>query len=229
MSFGTKNVVVEERKSLGIAYGILKLKIMDFNLKAAQSGKKMLEFMVEDDTPVGEDGYEYEGVFGKRKAVNRSGMVGASIYIDVDNDTNNTDLILKGLAVLADRTGCRAELDAVEGNDFLDYMKKAVKVIGNKYVYFVVRAEEYVSQSSGKVGINRTLKTWGKESPWIIFPVEGSTVVKEGNKQILTSADGKTFTWDKDNQYDYKPFVKPDEEIQANIAANAGTDDSLPF
>lgn len=181
------------------------------------------------DIVVGEDGYEYEGVFGKRKAVNKSGRIGANIYIDVDNDTNNTDLILKGLAVLADRTGCRAELDAVEGNDFLDYMKKAVKVIGNKYVYFVVRAEEYVSQSSGKVGINRTLKTWGKESPWIIFPVEGSTVVKEGNKQILTSADGKTFIWDKDNQYDYKPFVTPDEDIQADIAANAGTNDSLPF
>ena len=228
MNFGTKNVVNEERKSLGISYGILKLKIMDFNLKAAQSGKKMLEFMVEDDTPVGEDGYEYEGVFGKRKAVNKSGKVGASIYINVDNDTNNTDLILKGLAVLADRTGCRAELDAVEGNDFLDYMTKAVKVIGNKYAYFVVRAEEYVS-SAGKTGINRTLKTWGKDSPWIIFSVDGSTVVKEGNKQILTSADGKTFTWDKDNQYDYKPFVKPDAEIQQEIAGNLNEGDSLPF
>jgi hypothetical protein len=228
MSFGTKNVTVEERKSLGISYGILKLKIMDFNLKAAQSGKKMLEFLVEDDTPVGEDGYEYEGVLGKRKAVNKSGRVGASIYIDVDNDTNNTDLILKGLAALADKTGCRAELDAVEGNDFLDYMTKAVKVIGNKYVYFAVKAEEYVS-SAGKTGINRTLKTWGKESPWIIFPVDGSTVTKDGNKQILTSTDGKTFTWDKDNQYDYKPFVKPDEDIQADIAANNNPKDDLPF
>lgn len=228
MSFGTKNVTVEERKSLGISYGILKLKIMDFNLKAAQSGKKMLEFLVEDDNPVGEDGYEYEGVFGKRKAVNKSGRIGASIYIDVDNDANNTDLILKGLAVLADKTDCRAELDAVEGNDFLDYMTKAVKVVGNKYVYFVVRAEEYVS-SAGKTGINRTLKTWGKESPWIIFPVEGSTVVKDGNKQILTSTDGKTFTWDKDNQYDYKPFVKPDEDIQADITANSDSKSDLPF
>lgn len=228
MSFGTKNVTVEERKSLGISYGILKLKIMDFNLKAAQSGKKMLEFLVEDDNPVGEDGYEYEGVLGKRKAVNKSGRIGASIYIDVDNDTNNTDLILKGLAALADKTGCRAELDTVEGNDFLDYMTKAVKVVGNKYVYFAVKAEEYVS-SAGKTGINRTLKTWGKESPWIIFPVDGSTVTKDGNKQILTSTDGKTFTWDKDNQYDYKSFVKPDAEIQQEIASNLNEGDSLPF
>jgi hypothetical protein len=228
MSFGTKNVVNEERKSLGISYGILKLKIMDFNLKAAQSGKKMLEFLVEDDNPVGEDGYEYEGVLGKRKAANKSGRIGASIYIDVDNDTNNTDLILKGLAALADKTGCRAELDAVEGNDFLDYMTKAVKVVGNKYVYFAVKAEEYVS-SAGKTGINRTLKTWGKESPWVIFPVDGSTVTKDGNKQILTSADGKTFTWDKDNQYDYKPFVKPDADIQADIAGNSEPSSDLPF
>jgi hypothetical protein len=188
----------------------------------------MLEFLVEDDTSVGEDGYEYEGVLGKRKAANKSGRIGASIYIDVDNDTNNTDLILKGLAVLADKTGCRAELDAIEGNDFLDYMTKAVKVIGNKYVYFAVKAEEYVS-SAGKTGINRTLKTWGKESPWIIFPMDGSTVTKDGNKQILTSTDGKTFTWDKDNQYDYKPFVKPDAEIQQEIASNLNEGDSLPF
>ena len=39
MSFGTKSVVVEERKSLGISYGILKLALVDFNLKTAASGK----------------------------------------------------------------------------------------------------------------------------------------------------------------------------------------------
>ena len=128
MSFGTKNVQVEERKSLGISYGILKLKLMDFAFKTAQSGKKQLEFFVEDDTPVGEDGYEYEGVFGKRKAVNRSGRVGASIYFDIVNDTANIDIILKSLASLADKIGCRAELDAVEANDFEDYLKKALKV-----------------------------------------------------------------------------------------------------
>ena len=228
MSFGTKNVQVEERKSLGISYGILKLKLMDFAFKTAQSGKKQLEFFVEDDTPVGEDGYEYEGVFGKRKAVNRSGRVGASIYFDIVNDTANIDIILKSLASLADKIGCRAELDAVEANDFEDYLKKALKVVGNKYAYFAVKAEEYIS-STGKTGINRTFKTWGKDSPWIIFSVDGSTVVKEGNKQILTSADGKTFTWDKDNQYDYKPFVKPDADIQADIAGNSEPSSELPF
>ena len=61
MNFGTKSVNVEERKSLGISYGILKLKLMDFAFKKAQtSDKKQLEFFVEDDIPVGEDGYEYE-------------------------------------------------------------------------------------------------------------------------------------------------------------------------
>ena len=201
---------------------------MDFAFKTAQSGKKQLEFFVEDDTPVGEDGYEYEGVFGKRKAVNRSGRVGASIYFDIVNDTANIDIILKSLASLADKIGCRAELDAVEANDFEDYLKKALKVVGNKYAYFAVKAEEYIS-STGKTGINRTFKTWGKDSPWIIFAVDGSTVVKEGNKQILTSTDGKTFTWDKDNQYDYKPFVKPDADIQADIAGNSEPSSELPF
>lgn len=232
MSYGTKNVVVEEKKSLGIAYGILKLKIMDFNLKAAQSGKKMLEFMVEDDNPVGEDGYDLEGVFGKRKALNKSGRVAASIYIDIDNDTANTDLILKSLASLADKTGTRAALDAIEGNDFLDYMTKAIKVVGNQYAYFVIRAEEYISQSTGKVGINRILKSWGKDSPLIIFPVEGSTVTKEGNIQTLTTKDGKTFTWDKASVYDYKPIAKPDVDPVGSgdtFEAAPPVNNELPF
>ena len=234
MSFGTKNVVVEEKKSLGISYGILKLKLMDFAFKASTKSpeKKQLEFFVEDDTPVGEDGYEYEGVFGKRKAQNKSGRIAATIYFDPSNDTATTGTLLKSLATLADKTNCRAELDAVETDTFEDYLKKAFKVVGNKYAYFAIRAEEYISQSSGKVGINRSFKTWGKESPWIIFPVDGSTVTKEGNKQTLTSADGKTFTWDKDNQYDYKPFVKPDADplpIDVSGTSTAPNLNELPF
>lgn len=227
MNFGTKNVVNEERKSLGISYGILKLKIMDFNLKAAQSGKKMLEFMVEDDTPVGEDGYEYEGVFGKRKAQNKSGRISATIYFDPAIDTATTDSLLKSFATIADKTNCRAELDVVEADNLEDYLKKAVKVIGNKYAYFAVKAEEYISQSSGKVGINRSFKTWGKESPMIVFAVEGSEVTKDGNVHKLTAKDGKEFTWDKANIYDYKPVVKPDAEIQEEIVSDPTN--NLPF
>ena len=227
MSFGTKNVQVEERKSLGIAYGILKLKLMDFAFKTAQSGKKQLEFFVEDDTPVGEDGYTYTGVFGERKAQNRSGRVAASIYFDIENDSATTDVILKSLASLADKTGCREQLDIVEADSFEDYLKKALKVIGNKYAYFMVKAEEYISNTTGKVGINRSFKTWGKESPWIIFAVEGSEVVVTGGIHTLTDANGKVVTWDKNNVYDYKPVVKPDAEVQQEIVSDPTN--NLPF
>lgn len=228
--YGTKNVTVEEKKSLGISYGILKLKIMDFNLKkATSSDKKMLEFLVEDDNPVGEDGYEYEGVFGKRKAQNRQGRVAASIYIDIDKDTAATNIVLKSLASLAEKTNSRTELDAVSGNDFLEYLTKAIKTVGNKYVYLVVKAEEYINKTTGKVGINRTLKSWGKDAPLIIFPVEGSIVVKNGNTQTITTADGKTYTWDKSNTYDYKPVATPDAEVLNSQVPEAKPTDDLPF
>lgn len=230
MSYGTKDVQVEERKSLGIAFGILKLKIMDFNLKkATSSDKKMLEFFLEDDQPVKDDGYEYEGVFGKRKAQFRQGKAAASIYIDIEKDTAATDLILKSLASLADKTGTRAALDAVEANDFLDYLTKAIKAVGNQYAYFVVKAEEYINKTTGKVGINRTLKSWGKDAPLIIFPVEGSTVVKDGNTQTITTADGKTYTWDKSNTYDYKPVAKPDAETLNTQSTAPDVTSDLPF
>lgn len=232
MNFGTKSINVEERKSLGISYGILKLKLMDFAFKTAQSGKKQLEFFVEDDIPVGEDGYEYEGVFGKRKALNKSGRVGATIYFDTNNETEVNAFVGNFIVVLADKLDCRNELSALDEENFNsleDYLKKVMKVIGNKYIYLPTKAEEYVSQSTGKTGINRTFKYWGKDKPLIAFPVEGSVVTKDGNKQILTSADGKTFTWDKDNQYDYKPFVKPDAEIQEGIAGNSEPGSDLPF
>lgn len=229
MSFGTKSVVVEERKSLGIAYGILKLALKDFNLKTAASGKKQLEFLVEDDTPVGEDGYEYEGVLGKRKATNRSGRVGATIYFDI-NDAKVTDNVVKSFADIANKTGCREALDLVEASDFEDYLKKAFKVIGGKYVYFVVKAEEYIS-STGKAGINRTLKSWGKDAALMIFAAD-SEVVKNGDIQTLTTKEGKTITWDKNNTYDYKPVVVPDKEVEnaldiPGMSKNPG--DDIPF
>ena len=145
----------------------------------------------------------------------------------MDNDTVTTDIILKSLASLADKTGCREQLDAVEADNFEDYLKKALKVVGNRYAYFLVKAEEYISQSTGKVGINRSFKTWGKESPWIIFAVEGSEVTVTGSIHTLTDVNGKVVTWDKNNVYDYKPIVKPDAEIQEEITADPTN--NLPF
>ena len=233
MNFGTKSVNVEERKSLGISYGILKLKLMDFAFKKAQtSDKKQLEFFVEDDIPVGEDGYEYEGVFGKRKALNKSGRVGATIYFDTNNETEVNAFVNNFIVVLADKLDCRNELAALDEENFNsleDYLKKVMKVIGNKYIYLPTKAEEYVSQSTGKTGINRTFKYWGKDKPLIAFPVEGSVVTKDGNTQKIVTKEGKEFIWDKSNQYDYKPFVKPDAEIQEGIAGNSEPSSELPF
>lgn len=231
MSFGTKNVVVEERKSLGIAYGILKLKWMDFNFrKAMSSDKKQLEIFVEDDNPVGDDGYEYEGFFGKRKALNRTGKVSASIYIDLANDAENIDSLMKSFASLADKTNCREELDKVEADNFEDYVAKAFKVIGGKYAYFSVKAEEYINKNTGKSGLNRSFKSWGRNAPLTIFPVEGSEVVVTGNTQTITTEDGKTYTWDKNNEYDFKPVAVPDEDPVANApTADGKPTNDLPF
>lgn len=231
MSFGTKNVVVEERKSLGIAYGILKLKLVDFTLtpSANGSGNHSLQFIVEDDIPVGEDGYENEGIiYGKRKASNKSGRVQFEVPFNITEDAIKIGSLQDSLADLGNKTGCREELDAIVADTLEDYLKKVLKVIGNKYAYFVVKADEYINKNTGKAGIRRTFKSWKRDANLIIF-AEDSTVIKEGDTQTITSKDGKTYTWDKNNQYDYKPFVKPDAEIQEGIAGNSEPSSELPF
>lgn len=230
MSFGTKNVTVEERKSLGISYGILKLKLVDFTLTPSSngSGNHSLQFIVEEDAPVGDDGYEYEGlIYGKRKAQNKSGRIQFEVPFNITSDEVKLKSLQDSLADFGNKTGCREELDAITADTLEDYLKKILKTLNNKYVYFVIKAEEYIN-NSGKVSLKRTFKAWKKDANLIIFSAD-SVVTKEGNKQTLTSPDGKTFTWDKDNQYDYKPFVKPDAEIQQEIASNLNEGDSLPF
>ena len=232
MNFETKNVIIEERKSLGIAYGILKLKLMDFVVKTAQSGKKQFIFLVEDDNPVGEDGFEYEGVLGKRKAVNKSGRVDATIYMDTANVTDVNKFVTNFVVVLANKINCRAELaalDEINFNSLEDYLKAAMKVIGNKYVYLPIKAEEYVY--NGKVGINRSFKYWGKDKPLTVFPAE-STVIKEGNVWKLTTPEGVEYIWDKNSPYDYKVAAIPDAD-QLPTDVSGGTTapalNDLPF
>lgn len=232
MNFGTKDVQVSQQKSLGISYGILKLKLMDFTVKTAQSGKKQFTFLVEDDNPVGEDGFDYEGLtWGKRKATNKSGRIDATIYIDTTNAEDIKKFVINFVVALADKLNCRAELaalDEVDFNSLEDYLKAAMKVIGNKYAYFPIKAEEY--KYNDKIGINRLFKYWGKDKPLTVFSAD-STVVKEGNIFKLTTPEGTEYTWDKSNAYDYKPIATPDADPNTGIttAPTNAINDPLPF
>jgi hypothetical protein len=228
---GSKNVKVDEYKSLGIGFGILKLKVMDYALlESTKTGKKRLEFFVEDDNPVGEGGYEYEGALGKHVAANKQGRVGVSIYFDTVNDVAKINEVVRDLTVIADKIGKRAELDAVEENTIEAYLFKAVKIIQGNYVYFVVKAEERLNADGKKIVI-RTLKSWGKgdSSVIIVKPVEGSELTVEGNVHTLVT-DKKTITWDKSKSYDFKLLDKPDAEPAEDTGKYTSlANDDLPF
>lgn len=215
MNFGTKNVTVEERKSLGISYGILKLKLSDFTLtpSANGSGNHSLQFIVEEDAPVGEDGYEYEGlIYGKKKAANKSGRIQFEVPFNITSNETKLKSLQDSLADLGNKTGCRQELDFITADTLEEYLKKVLKVLDNKYAYFVIKAEEYIN-NTGKISLRRTFKAWKKDANLIIFPAN-SVVTKEGNTQKIVTPEGKEYTWDKNNVYDYKPAVKPDPDTE---------------
>jgi hypothetical protein len=223
--FGTKEINVEERKSLGIGVGILKLAIMDYNLKTSSTGKKLLEFIVEDDTPVGADGYEQEGtLYGKVKSTNKSGRAAVTIYFDV-TDAATIGTIQRSFATIADKVGVRPQLDAITASSLEEFLNKAIPVIKGKYAWFMLAGEEYVS-AAGNKGISRMFKTFGKEDTkiMIVRPVEGSVFEGDYNKQTLTT-EGKSLTWERTNPYDYKPLATPDAEP----VDTSNTTNPLPF
>ena len=133
MKFNTKDVSVPGTGvSKSISYGILKLKLMDIVLtpSANGSGNTKLQFLVEDDTPV-EEGYEYEGVFGKRTAQNKSGRIQYEVPFKLEEDNAKINSLLATFADLANKTNCREELDALGDKDqkFEDYLKDPLKYI----------------------------------------------------------------------------------------------------
>lgn len=235
MKFNTKDVIVPGTGvSKAISYGILKLKLMDIVLtpSANGSGNTKLQFLVEDDNPV-EEGYEYEGVlFGKRTAKNKSGRIQYEVPFKLEEDNTKINSLLATFADLANKTNCREEFDALGDKDyqkFEDYLKDAVKVLSNKYAYFVVKAEEYLGKEN-KVGLNRSFKAWKRDAGLIIFSAD-STVTVDKNIHKIVSPEGRDYTWDKSNAYDYKPIATPDADPNTGIttAPTNAINDSLPF
>lgn len=235
MKFNTKDVVVPGAGvSKAISYGILKLKLMDLVLtpSANGSGNTKLQFLVEDDNPV-EEGYEYEGVlFGKKTAQNKTGRIQYEVPFKLEEDEIKRNSLLATLADLANKINCREEFDALGDKDyqtFESYLKDAIKVVGNKYAYFVVKAEEYLGKEN-KVGLNRSFKAWKRDAGLIIFSAD-STVTVTGNIHKIVSPEGREYTWDKSNMYDYKPIATPDKDPATGIttAATNAINDPLPF
>lgn len=108
-------------------------------------------------------------------------------------------------------------------------MKDAVKLLSNKYAYFIVKAEEYLGKEN-KVGLNRSFKAWKRDAGLIIFSAD-STVTVDKNIHKIVSPEGRDYTWDKSNAYDYKPIATPDADPNTGIttAPTNAINDPLPF
>lgn len=246
---GTKNVEVKESNGgKGIGYGIGQYKIMDFTIFTSErTGKIKIDFLIEDNNPV-EDGYEYEGVFGKVKAANKTAKVafegpfiaasGAQClgsWVDPTYDKLH-DKMGKDFAVLAEATDTREAMDAISANSVLDFLTKAISVIKGKYFYGIITAEEQLSQDGEKVYLNRTFKNYANkdkatgmfDAVMIVKPVEGSEVTNEGQVQVLTN-DNKTIKFDPNNTWDFKPLAKPDADPVTGTTGKPNPTDDLPF
>jgi hypothetical protein len=243
----TKEVVIEEKGNggKGFSYGIAKMKITDYVIIQSQSGKIKVDFFIETDDEV-EDGYEYEGTFGKHVAKGKTARIAMESPLmcnDGKERMNNwaeptnpkfVDKVLKDFAVIANAVGVREQVDAIQASLISDFIGKAVAIVKDKYFYPVIKAEEQLSQDGQKTYLHRTFKSYVqkdgdivKSANMIAQPVEGSELTLDGKVQVLLN-NGKEIRFDPDNVWDYKPLAKPDTNPSiSNPAPTVGSE--LPF
>lgn len=245
--FSTKEVVVEEKGNggKGFSYGIAEMKITDYKITEAQSGKVRVTFFIETSDEV-EDGYEYEGVFGKHVAQGKTAKVALEAPLMCNDGIERmnkwaeptnakfVDKVLKDFAVLSNVTNTREQVDAISASTVSDFINKAVSIIKDKFFYGVVKAEEVNSQDGEKTFLERTFKCYVqkdgdtiKSANMIVQPVEGSELSINGKVQTLTN-DGKTIIFDGDNRWDYSPLETPDKNPkQENNSTGEQSPDNL--
>lgn len=142
MSLSTKGLVIEEKKQFVnqfISYGVQDLRVNDITVDTASTGSKRITAHVEG-RPIGGDFKGWEdaaGLVGKVK----SGWL-------ANNDQKLE--FLQGMGKMADRLGCREELDnlsfAEDLSDFESYINSVTKLFRGKWLRYNICSEQYINK-----------------------------------------------------------------------------------
>lgn len=134
-------------------YGIHLTKISAFELKESSTKKFQVKFILEGPD-MGDDfnGAELPDTTKARGLVCRTNL---GIYFDPSNATRVDDL-MNNLMFIAEKAGVSDKVKAIEANTLEDLLGKFCKAVKDKYMWFVIKGEEY--EKDGKTGMSHSFK-----------------------------------------------------------------------
>jgi hypothetical protein len=206
--FSTKGQEVKGSSgpSKSLQPGVVLAHIHSATIKSSEkTGKKMLEFVLEGPALENFEGWaldknDLEGP----KFKGQSSRVGGTIWTDQYNEDDiNKNQILNRLVVIAQKLGLKDELDNISEQHQItsieQWVEKAIEILKGHDLYFFLKGTE--EEYNGKTIVKLSL-------PKFKFC---------GN---LTS---EVDTFDKNNQYHYKPLAK-DSSVKSFEAAGSDFD-----
>lgn len=246
--FNTKNTTTAEPiggfQSQFISYGIHLLKINGFELKVAKTNKVQVKFLVEGPEIPNFDGAELPD---GNKAKGLVGRVNLGIYFDTEDETKINSL-LANLKAIAEKADVVSALDAIEADNLEDFLTKFMKVIRGKYMWFIIKGDEYekdgkkgyaLSFKEGKVGEQdgkKLFQIYVKEKDFKENVIENNgRIIKITGTNTLGSSIGKKDSLEFNPNYDLKLLDKSDVESGGDELSDAKNDTSegregdLPF
>lgn len=209
-----------------IGYGIHLLKINGAELKTSSTGKYQVKFLVEgkplDGNFVGADlpdGTKAKGLVGR---------VNLGIYFSPDDDFK-VESLMNNLMYIAEKAEVLDKVSAIEATNIEDLLDKFCKAVANKYMWFVIKGDEYskdgksgfaLSFKEGKVGQNgdqKLFQVYCKHEKF--FNGDAKDITRDGDRiiklfgvNVVGSAIGRRDSINFDPKYDLKTLAAVTQE-----------------
>lgn len=206
-----------------INYGVNLLKINHIELKESSTGKFQVKLWMEGpnmgpdfigaDLP---DGTKAKGLVGK---------VNLGVYFALD-DEFKMDSLMNNLLYIAEKAEVAEKVRGIEADTLEELLKEYTSIIKNKYMWFIVKADEYnknrfaLSLKEGKVGQDgegkKIFQVFCKHANF--GTIEGADVVINGvifklkGFNQVGSSIGKADILEFNPDYDLIPFEASDDE-----------------
>lgn len=162
------------------------LKISSMEIETAKTGSKRVVFFMETP-PVETAGFEgYEG---------NKGQVGWVRTFYMKNDDQFTEF-LTNIGIIADKLGVTQQVDSIKVEDFEEYVKQVSLFICGKYMWFIIKGEEYPKPDNA-IGLSLQFRRFG----FVASELEGKDHLKP---------------FDKNNPYDYSVYKAQAETVIDN-------------
>lgn len=227
--FSTKNQTHQEVPdfiSSYLPYGFNKASIKNFTIRTAQSGKIQVYLHLEGDkvTVPGFTGAKYRFLDPEVIAQGPYACASITIYFSEEDEVQR-DRLMNKLAIIADVTGKRKEIDAISAITLEEYLTKFVAVVKDIPAYYKFKAKEWEENKYELI-----FSEYRADNNWYLFAKAVKDVVSvevEGPIQKLFYLKGeekKSYKFDKGSKYDYEKYVKPDDTKK--VAAQVAEDDT---